>query len=51
MLNGYIQGSINIIIGALISYCCAMLLVYYMDKNLCTRYEDMALKLWGTRGA
>ena len=51
MKNGYILGPILIVAGALISYYTAMLIVKASEATDRTRYEDIALALFGKRMA
>ena len=51
MKNGYILGPILIVAGALISYYTAMLIVKASEVTDRTRYEDIALALFGKRMA
>ena len=51
MKNGYILGPILIVDGALISYYTAMLIVKASEATDRTRYEDIALALFGKRMA
>jgi amino acid permease len=51
MMNGYVLGPILIIAGALLSYYTGMLIVrssVYTDR---TRYEDIALALFGKKSS
>jgi amino acid permease len=47
MKNGYVFGPMLIIIGALISYYTGMLIVRCSEKTNRTRYEDIALAIYG----
>jgi len=49
--NGYILGPLLIIIGALISYYTGMLIVKCAEATGRTRYEDIALQIYGPRAA
>ena len=49
MKNGYILGPIMIVLGACISYYTAMLIVKASVVTDRTRYEDIALALFGKR--
>lgn len=49
MMNGYIFGPFIIILGALISYYTGMLIVRCSEKTGRTRYEDIALAIYGKR--
>lgn len=49
MKNGYILGPIYIIFGAIISYYTGMLIVKCSEKTGRTRYEDIALKIYGPK--
>ena len=49
MKNGYILGPIMIGLGACISYYTAMLIVKASEATKRTRYEDIALALFGKR--
>ena len=51
MKNGYIFGPILIILGALVSYYTGMLIVKCAEKTDRTRYEDIALVIYGKRAA
>jgi amino acid permease len=47
MMNGYILGPLLILIGAGISYYTGMLIVKASEKTGRTRYEDIALAIYG----
>ena len=47
MMNGYILGPILIIIGAYFSYYTAMLIVKCSEVSKGSRYEDIALYIYG----
>ena len=47
--NGIILGILLIILGALISYYTGMLIVKVSNSQECSRYEDMAQKMYGSR--
>ena len=49
MKNGYILGPILIILGAVNSYYTAMLMVKCSENTGKTRFEDIALKLYGPK--
>jgi hypothetical protein len=49
MKNGYILGPILIVFGACISYYTGMLIVKCSEFTGRTRYEDIALKLYGPK--
>jgi len=49
MKNGYVLGPIMIVLGACISYYTAMLIVQASGVTNRTRYEDIALALFGKR--
>ena len=51
MKNGYILGPILIVFGACISYYTGMLIVKCSEYTGRTRYEDIALKLYGPKVA
>jgi len=51
MMNGYILGPVLIIIGAILSYYTGMLIVKSADFTGRTRYEDIALALFGPKMA
>ena len=48
-VNGIIFGTLLIFIGALVSYYTGTLIVKSAVYTECTRYEDIALKLYGRR--
>ena len=50
-MNGYILGPVLIIIGAILSYYTGMLIVKSADFTGRTRYEDIALALFGPKMA
>jgi len=47
MMNGYILGPAIIILGASLSYFTGMLIVKASEKTGKTRYEDLALAIYG----
>jgi len=49
MMNGYILGPLLILIGAFISYYTGMLIVRCSEKTGRTRYEDIALAIYGSK--
>jgi amino acid permease len=49
MMNGYILGPVLIIFGALISFYTGMLIVKCAEHTGRTRYEDIALALYGKK--
>lgn len=49
MKNGYILGPILIVLGAFLSYYTGMLIVKCSEHTGRTRYEDIALKIYGPR--
>ena len=51
MKNGYILGPILIMFGAIMSYYTGMLIVKCSEHTGRTRYEDIALKIYGPRVA
>ena len=51
MMNGYILGPLLILLGAGISYYTGMLIVRCSEKTDRTRYEDIALAIYGKRVA
>ena len=51
MMNGYVLGPLLIIFGALVSYYTGMLIVKCSVKTGRTRYEDIALAIYGPRWA
>ena len=51
MQNGYILGPILIILGAMVSYYTGMLIVRCAEKTNRTRYEDIALAIYGKKMA
>jgi len=51
MKNGYILGPLLIIFGAFLSYYTGMLIVKCSELTGRTRYEDIALKIYGPRAA
>lgn len=51
MKNGYILGPLLIIFGAFLSYYTGMLIVKCSEHTGRTRYEDIALKIYGPRVA
>ena len=51
MMNGYILGPIFIILGACISYYTGMLIVKCSEITGRTRYEDIALVVYGKKAA
>ena len=51
MKNGYILGPILILFGAMLSYYTGMLIVRCSERTGRTRYEDIALKIYGPRVA
>ncbi len=51
MMNGYILGPIILIVGAYLSYYSAFLIIKCAEETGSTRYEDIALKLYGKRFA
>lgn len=51
MMNGYILGPIYIILGCIISWYTAMLLVRCSNQTGKFRYEDIALEIYGNKMA
>ena len=51
MHNGYIWGPILIVLGAMVSYYTGMLIVKCAERTGRTRYEDIALALYGKKVA
>jgi amino acid permease len=51
MMNGYVLGPILIVLGAVISFYTGMLIVRCSEKTGRTRYEDIALAIYGKRVA
>jgi len=51
MMNGYVLGPLLIAFGALVSYYTGMLIVKCSVKTGRTRYEDIALAIYGPRWA
>jgi len=51
MMNGYILGPILIVLGATLSHFTGMLIVKAAEKTGRTRYEDIALAIYGKRVA
>ena len=49
MMNGYVLGPILIIIGACVSYYTGMLIVRCSERTNRTRYEDIALAIYGKK--
>lgn len=49
MMNGYILGPLLIIMGAFLSYFTGMLIVKASEQTDRTRYEDIALAIYGKR--
>jgi len=49
MMNGYVLGPILILVGALLSYYTGMLIVKSSEHTDRTRYEDIALALYGKK--
>ena len=51
MMNGYVLGSIYTVLGALISYHSGMMLVKCAEKTGRSRFEDIALAVYGKKAA
>lgn len=49
--NGYVLGPIFILLGACLSYYTGMLIVKCSEATGKTRYEDLALAVYGPRAA
>ena len=49
MMNGYVLGPVLIIMGACLSYYTGLLIVKCAEETGRTRYEDIALALFGKR--